>query len=145
MDELLNVTVTVANRGENSYNSRVILTYPAGLSYRKFTIQQIGIQSAKFLLTSTATVEYDKEQYIYFSTGSYNNPPVRKIVAEVEVYPKPDFTKAIVGGCLGGLAILALLTAGLYKAGFFKSKYKQMMKESAEDGPGNDASALTVE
>ncbi|XP_039472559.1 integrin alpha-M-like [Oreochromis aureus] len=102
MDELLDVTVSVANRGENSYNSRVILTYPAGLSYRKFTIQQI--------------------------------------VAEVE-----DFTKAIIGGCLGGLAILAFLTAGLYKAGFFQSKYKQMIKESAEDAPGNDASALTAE
>lgn len=36
IDELLNVTVSVENKGENSYNSRVILTYPAGLSYRKF-------------------------------------------------------------------------------------------------------------
>ncbi|XP_019218193.1 integrin alpha-M isoform X3 [Oreochromis niloticus] len=120
-------------------------TYQISANLSSGWIEQIGIQSAKFLLTSTATVEYDKEQYIYFSTGSNNNPPVRKIVAEVEVYPKPDFTKAIIGGCLGGLAILALLTAGLYKAGFFKSKYKQMMKESAEDGPGNDASALTAE
>lgn len=33
----------------------------------------------------------------------------------VEVYPVPDFTKEIVGGSLGGLALLALLTAGLYK------------------------------
>ncbi|XP_006805783.1 integrin alpha-X-like [Neolamprologus brichardi] len=120
-------------------------TYEISANLSSGWIEQIGIQSAKFLLTSTATVEYDKEQYIYFSTGSYNNPPVRKIVAEVEVYPKPDFTKAIIGGCLGGLAILALLTAGLYKAGFFKSKYKQMMKDSTEDGPGNDASALTAE
>ncbi|CAI5659028.1 integrin alpha-M-like isoform X2 [Oreochromis niloticus] len=120
-------------------------TYEISANLSSGWIEQIGIQSAKFLLTSTATVEYDKEQYIYFSTGSNNNPPVRKIVAEVEVYPKPDFTKAIIGGCLGGLAILALLTAGLYKAGFFKSKYKQMMKESAEDAPGNDASALTAE
>uniref|UniRef100_A0A3Q2P4F4 Integrin alpha-M-like n=1 Tax=Fundulus heteroclitus TaxID=8078 RepID=A0A3Q2P4F4_FUNHE len=37
IDELLNVTVFVENRGENSYNSRIILTYPIGLSYRKFT------------------------------------------------------------------------------------------------------------
>uniref|UniRef100_A0A3P9C7M9 VWFA domain-containing protein n=1 Tax=Maylandia zebra TaxID=106582 RepID=A0A3P9C7M9_9CICH len=44
IDELLNVTVTVENRGENSYNSRVILTYPAGLSYRKFTSQQVRYQ-----------------------------------------------------------------------------------------------------
>uniref|UniRef100_A0A3P8XW20 VWFA domain-containing protein n=1 Tax=Esox lucius TaxID=8010 RepID=A0A3P8XW20_ESOLU len=40
IDDVLNVTVSVESREENSYNSRVILTYPAGLSFRKFiTIQ----------------------------------------------------------------------------------------------------------
>ena len=38
-----------------------------------------------------------------------------QIETEVEVYPEPDFTKEIVGGSLGGLAFLALLTAVLYK------------------------------
>nr|XP_046233679.1 integrin alpha-M-like isoform X2 [Scatophagus argus] len=98
-------------------------------------IEQIGLQSAKFLLTSTASLEYDRTQYIFFSTN--NNPPIRKIEAEVEVYTEPDFTKEIVGGSLGGLALLALITAGLYKAGFFKSKYNEMINnaEGAED-PG---------
>ena len=41
IDELLNVMVSVENREDNSYNSRVTLTYPPGLSYRKFTIQQV--------------------------------------------------------------------------------------------------------
>ena len=35
------------------------------------------------------------------------------------MYPEPDFTKEIVGGSLGGLALLALLTAGLYKVRYF--------------------------
>ncbi|XP_044033536.1 integrin alpha-M-like [Siniperca chuatsi] len=110
-------------------------------------IEQIGLQSAKFLLTSTASLEYDSSQYIFFSPGSNNNPPVRKIEAEVEVYPKPDFTKEIVGGSLGGLALLALLTAGLYKAGFFKSKYKEMINDNAGEagGPGVDGGAPTQE
>ncbi|XP_074520014.1 integrin alpha-M-like [Halichoeres trimaculatus] len=103
-------------------------------------IEQIGLKSAKFLLTSTATLDYDRSHFIFFSTGSTHNPPVRKVEAEVEVYPEPDFTKEIVGGSLGGLALLALLTAGLYKAGFFKSKYQQM-KEGGEEAGSPDADA----
>uniref|UniRef100_A0A3Q4MQ39 VWFA domain-containing protein n=1 Tax=Neolamprologus brichardi TaxID=32507 RepID=A0A3Q4MQ39_NEOBR len=122
-------------------------TYKISANISSGWIQQIGLQSAKYLLTSTASLEYEKTQYIYFSTGSDSNSPVRKIEAEVEVYPEPDFTKEIVGGCLGGLAILALLTAGLYKAGFFKSKYKQMINENAADdpSPGTDAGATLAE
>ncbi|XP_034426297.1 integrin alpha-M-like [Hippoglossus hippoglossus] len=109
-------------------------------------IEQIGLDSAKFLLTSTATLEYDTNQYIFFSTGSNNKPPIHKIEAEIEVYPQPDFTKEIVGGSLGGLALLALLTAGLYKAGFFKSKYKEMMNEAEEAAePGANEAAATPE
>ncbi|KAK7919663.1 hypothetical protein WMY93_010947 [Mugilogobius chulae] len=40
IDDVLNVTVSLENTGEDSYDARVILTYPPGLSYRKFT----GIQ-----------------------------------------------------------------------------------------------------
>uniref|UniRef100_I3JAY8 VWFA domain-containing protein n=1 Tax=Oreochromis niloticus TaxID=8128 RepID=I3JAY8_ORENI len=88
-------------------------------------IEQIRLQSAKFLLTSTASLEYDETQYIYFSTGSNSNPPVYKIEAEVEVYPEPNFTKEIIGGSLGGLAFLALLTVGLYKVRWFPFFFSQ--------------------
>ncbi|XP_035770224.1 integrin alpha-X-like [Neolamprologus brichardi] len=120
-------------------------TYQISANLSSGWIEQIGLQSAKFLLTSTASLEYDKNQYIYFSAASDNNPPVHKIDADVEVYPKPNFTKAIIGGSLGGLGFLALLTASLYKAGFFKSKYKQMIIEITEDDPGTAAGAPSAE
>ncbi|CAI5659025.1 unnamed protein product [Oreochromis niloticus] len=102
-------------------------------------IEQIGLQSAKFLLTSQVSLEYDQNKYVYFSTGSDYNSPVHKIEAEVEVYAEPDFIKEIIGGCLGGLFLLILLTVVLYKAGFFKSKYSKVMTEDSENGPGGDA------
>uniref|UniRef100_A0A3B4EVJ8 Integrin alpha-X-like n=1 Tax=Pundamilia nyererei TaxID=303518 RepID=A0A3B4EVJ8_9CICH len=122
-------------------------TYEISANISSQWIEQIGLQSTKFLLTSTATVEYDQSQYIYFSTVSNNNPPVHKLEAVVEVYSEANFTKEIIGGCLGGLAFLALLTAGLYKAGFFESKYKQMINDNAEDGPdpGTDGSPSPAE
>ncbi|XP_032430068.1 integrin alpha-M-like [Xiphophorus hellerii] len=107
-------------------------TYTISANISSGWIEQIGLSSAKFLLTSTASLEYDENQYIFFSTTSNSDPPVHKIEAEVEVFPKPDFTKEIIGGSLGGLAFLALLTAGLYKAGFFKSKYNDMINKNAE-------------
>ncbi|CAN9509075.1 unnamed protein product [Ophioblennius macclurei] len=119
-------------------------TYEISSNISSEWIEQIGLKSAKFLLTNTATLKYDRDRYIFFSTGSNSNPPVHKIVVEVEVYPEPDFTKEIIGGTLGGLAFLALLTAGLYKAGFFKSKYKQMIA-GEETSPETDESAPAPE
>ncbi|CAL8282126.1 unnamed protein product [Merluccius merluccius] len=101
-------------------------------------ITQIGLQSAKFLLISTATLEYQEDKYIFYSTESKHTPPIQKIVTEVEVYPEANFTKEIVGGTIGGLILLAIITAGLYKAGFFKSQYKQMIEEADASGEGGD-------
>uniref|UniRef100_A0A3B4EUM1 VWFA domain-containing protein n=1 Tax=Pundamilia nyererei TaxID=303518 RepID=A0A3B4EUM1_9CICH len=141
IDELLNVTVTVENRGENSYNSHVILTYPAGLSYRKFTSQQVRYQdqvcinssliccssnpssthSIFFLrldfnlTTKTNTSTFQQVLTTLLFLLWHRHPVFSQIEVVVEVYPEPNFTKEIIGGCLGGLAFLALLTAGLYK------------------------------
>uniref|UniRef100_A0A6Q2WSJ0 VWFA domain-containing protein n=1 Tax=Esox lucius TaxID=8010 RepID=A0A6Q2WSJ0_ESOLU len=108
-------------------------------------IEQIGLESAQFSLVSTATLAYDRNQYIYFSSDSKNNPHFQTIETQVEVYTEVNFTKEIIGGAVGGLFLLALITAGLYKAGFFKSHYKQMMNDASGDMPGNDGEAALAE
>lgn len=51
-----------------------ILTFPP---------EQIRLNSAKFLLTSTASVDYDTKRYIIFSSGSNKNTPVRKVIQHI--------------------------------------------------------------
>uniref|UniRef100_A0AAY5ERQ1 VWFA domain-containing protein n=1 Tax=Electrophorus electricus TaxID=8005 RepID=A0AAY5ERQ1_ELEEL len=229
----MNVTVFVENRGENSYNSLITVSYPFGLSFRRFTtkqgrvecisldsddkgslgssmchiskpifrenglvnqnicsipipstvemisymvyeifrenifetydvqndlrdltltilikvpitlgdkdiwttkdfsgwIEQTGLRSAVFELVSTATLEYDKNKYVYFSSDSLHT---------VEVYEEKNIVKEIIGGTVAGLLILALITAGLYKAGFFKSRYKQTLEGASSGADGTE-------
>uniref|UniRef100_A0A8C8MMF8 VWFA domain-containing protein n=1 Tax=Oncorhynchus tshawytscha TaxID=74940 RepID=A0A8C8MMF8_ONCTS len=100
----------IRNLDRNSYN------ITGNLSSQ--WIEQIGLESAQFNLVSSATIDYDRNQYIYYSSDSKNNPPIQKIETQVEVYPEVNFTKGVIGGVVGGLLLLALITAGLYKVIF---------------------------
>ncbi|KAB5555295.1 hypothetical protein PHYPO_G00032070 [Pangasianodon hypophthalmus] len=110
-------------------------------------IEQTGLRSAVFELVSTATLDYNKTAYIFFSFDSINTAPVGKINTQVEVYEEKLPLKETIGGVVGGLVLLALITAGLYKAGFFKSNYKKMLEEAGAgaEGPRGDAEALSQE
>ncbi|KAG5854714.1 hypothetical protein ANANG_G00040720 [Anguilla anguilla] len=91
-------------------------------------------------LVSRAVLDFDRNQYIYTSSSSQNTAPTAEVGTRVEVYSEADFTKEIIGGVVGGLVLLALLTAGLYKAGFFKSQYKHMLENTGEaDGNAGEA------
>ncbi|KAF5891661.1 integrin alpha-M-like, partial [Clarias magur] len=78
-------------------------------------IEQTGLRSAVFELVSTATLDYNKTTYIYYSSDSTNTAPIGKINTQVEVYEKKFPLKETIGGVVGGLVLLALITAGLYK------------------------------
>ncbi|KAL7870059.1 hypothetical protein AOLI_G00140470 [Acnodon oligacanthus] len=106
-------------------------------------IEQTGLRSVIFELVSTATLEYDKNKYIYYSSDSLHKAPVREINTQVEVYEEKNMLLEIIGGVIGGLLLLALITAGLYKAGFFKSQYKQMLEDAGAgaEGAGEGAPA----
>ncbi|XP_057214168.1 integrin alpha-X-like [Triplophysa rosa] len=93
-------------------------------------IEQTDLKAAVFELVSTAFMDYDKSKYVFFSTDSRHSRPTVQIITQVEVYAEVDLTKEIIGGVIGGLLLMALITAALYKAGFFKSEYKQMLEEA---------------
>nr|KAF6440841.1 integrin subunit alpha M [Rousettus aegyptiacus] len=52
---------------------------------------------------------------------------------KVEPYEVHDPVPLIVGSSVGGLVLLALITMGLYKLGFFKRQYKDMMNEAGPE------------
>uniref|UniRef100_A0AAY5EBJ2 VWFA domain-containing protein n=1 Tax=Electrophorus electricus TaxID=8005 RepID=A0AAY5EBJ2_ELEEL len=78
-------------------------------------IEQTRLRSAVFELVSTATLEYDKNKYVYFSSDSLHTAPTGLINTKVEVYEEKNILKEIIGGAVAGLLILALITSGLYK------------------------------
>ncbi|XP_063070848.1 integrin alpha-M-like isoform X2 [Engraulis encrasicolus] len=101
-------------------------------------IEQTGLRSALFRLVTSATLEYDNNKYIFFSSDSSRQPPVTRIQTNVELYEVPDLTKEIIGGVVGGLLVLILLTVGLTKSGFFKSSYQQKLLEAEAEGDGGE-------
>uniref|UniRef100_A0A8C8UFB6 Integrin alpha M n=1 Tax=Peromyscus maniculatus bairdii TaxID=230844 RepID=A0A8C8UFB6_PERMB len=54
-----------------------------------------------------------------------------KMETKVEPYEVHNPVPLIVGSSIGGLVLLAIITAVLYKLGFFKRQYKDMMSEAA--------------
>ncbi|XP_051049069.1 integrin alpha-X [Phodopus roborovskii] len=74
---------------------------------------------------------------ITFNTSVYSQLPGQEAFLRaqtktvLEMYEVHNPVPLIVGSSVGGLLLLALITAALYKAGFFKRQYKEMMEEEA--------------
>ncbi|XP_029335625.1 integrin alpha-X isoform X2 [Mus caroli] len=76
------------------------------------------------------------EAEITFNTSVYSQMPGQEAFLRaqtktvLEMYKVHNPIPLIVGSSVGGLLLLAIITAILYKAGFFKRQYKEMLEEA---------------
>ncbi|CAH2308234.1 integrin alpha-M-like [Pelobates cultripes] len=91
----------------------------------------------KVPLQSRAEIGYDFGKYQHIL--DQNERFVRaQAQTTLEVFTEYNYLPVIVGSSVGGLIVLALIAAGLYKLGFFKRQYKQMMDEPNRETTANE-------
>ncbi|KAJ6650892.1 hypothetical protein lerEdw1_002243, partial [Lerista edwardsae] len=97
------------------------------------------IQPKKVTLVSSAQIIYNETKYT--QKEGFVQSQVQTVVEHIEVY---NYLPVIIGSTIGGLVLLALIAAGLYKVGFFKRQYKQMLKDAGSDdgAPPQDQASL---
>ncbi|XP_074854396.1 integrin alpha-D-like [Carettochelys insculpta] len=87
-------------------------------------------QQQKVRLVSEAQIEYEEKKYT--QEEGFVQRQVQTVVESSKVY---NYLSIIVGSSVGGLILLALITAALYKLNFFNRQYKEKM-DNARDGDG---------
>uniref|UniRef100_K7FB32 VWFA domain-containing protein n=1 Tax=Pelodiscus sinensis TaxID=13735 RepID=K7FB32_PELSI len=104
---------------------------PVEVKWVPQTLQQ------KVTLVSEARIEYEEKKYTQ-KEGFVQRQQVQTVVEQLVVY---NYLPIIVGSSVGGLVLLALISAALYKFGFFKRQYKEMMDTVEREGAGPTHSA----
>ncbi|XP_036680902.1 integrin alpha-X isoform X1 [Balaenoptera musculus] len=80
----------------------------------------------KVLVVSVAEITFNRSMYSQLpGQEAFLRAQMELVLEKYEVY---NPTPIIVGSSVGGLLLLALITAILYKVGFFKRQYKEMME-----------------
>ncbi|XP_073491421.1 integrin alpha-D-like isoform X2 [Aquarana catesbeiana] len=85
------------------------------------------MEQEKISLQSWAEIVYDN--WTYHQSQHVTRAQAQTVLEVLEGY---NYLSIIVGSSVGGLVLLALIIAALYKMGFFKRQYKEML-ESPED------------
>uniref|UniRef100_A0A8C9KZG9 VWFA domain-containing protein n=1 Tax=Panthera tigris altaica TaxID=74533 RepID=A0A8C9KZG9_PANTA len=83
----------------------------------------------KVLIVSVAEITFNRSMYSQLpgQEAFLSAQVVTMVLEKYEVY---NSIPIIMGSSLGGLLLLALITAILYKVGFFKRQYKEMIEEA---------------
>ncbi|XP_048189032.1 integrin alpha-D-like [Perognathus longimembris pacificus] len=85
----------------------------------------------KVLVTTVAEITFDTAVYSQLpGQEAFLRAQMETVLEEIQVY-HPTFL--VVGSSAGGLLLLALITAALYKLGFFRRHYKEMLDVKTED------------
>lgn len=91
------------------------------------------LQQPKLRLLTSAQLSFDQRRY----KNTWGSDQLQ-VQTELEQVHSPNPLPLILGASLGGLLLLGLLALALYKVGFFKRRYKEMLEgsESPGDPPG---------
>nr|XP_033773368.1 integrin alpha-M-like [Geotrypetes seraphini] len=98
----------------------------------------------KLSLLSSATISYSSSMYSHIFPQSERFLKT-SVVTSVEVYEEYNYLPIVIGSSVGGLVLLAVITAVLYKVGFFKRQYKEKLTEENQMSQESNMAAPPTE
>ncbi|XP_071987807.1 integrin alpha-M-like isoform X2 [Engystomops pustulosus] len=90
------------------------------------------VEQEKISLQSSAEIQYEPQ--MYYMEQNFTRAQAQTVL---EVNVQYNYLPVIIGSSVGGLVLLALITAALYKFGFFKRHYKEMLENTGGEGAGD--------